>query len=226
MDQLKSERQVNIKTGKKMLEEKLSELGHELNDKSINVLMDGLEIFDSKPDEMYYKIGIGLIKLDAIKDILRKWHERPRTVPKEDDRHYYIIASCCHPIPGDSVIGFAASDGTVTVHKRTCKTANNLAAKFGDKIVSVKWDKELNSGSSYLARISLKGTDRIGMINDITRVTSTELNVNIRRFNLGTEDGIFDGHIDLYVHDIDDLENLMLKLRNIKGIESVVRKEL
>ena len=64
------------------------------------------------------------------------------------------------------------------------------------------------------------------MINDITRVTSTELNVNIRRFNLGTEDGIFDGHIDLYVHDIDDLENLMLKLRNIKGIETVVRKEL
>jgi hypothetical protein len=57
-----------------MLEEKLSEPGHELNDKSINVLMDGLEIFDSKPDEMYYKIGIGLIKLDAIKDILRKWH--------------------------------------------------------------------------------------------------------------------------------------------------------
>ena len=64
------------------------------------------------------------------------------------------------------------------------------------------------------------------MINDITRVTSTEHNVNIRRFNLGTEDGIFDGYIDLYVHDIDDLENLILKLKNIKGIESIVRKEL
>ena len=124
------------------------------------------------------------------------------------------------------MVGFKSSDGTITVHTRTCSNANNLAAKFGDKIVSVKWDQELNSGSSYLARISLKGTDRIGMINDITRVTSTELNVNIRRFNLGTEDGIFDGHIDLYVHDIDDLENLMLKLRNIKGIETVVRKEL
>ena len=64
------------------------------------------------------------------------------------------------------------------------------------------------------------------MINDITRVTSKGMNVNIRRINLGTEDGIFDGFIDLYVHDIDDLENLILKLKNIKGIESVARKEL
>jgi GTP pyrophosphokinase len=64
------------------------------------------------------------------------------------------------------------------------------------------------------------------MINDITAITSKDLNVNIRRFNLGTEDGIFDGFIDLYVHDIDDLENLILKLKNIKGIESVARTEL
>ena len=64
------------------------------------------------------------------------------------------------------------------------------------------------------------------MINDITKVTSKVMNVNIRRINLGTEDGIFDGFIDLYVHDIDDLENLILKLKNIKGIESVIRKEL
>jgi GTP pyrophosphokinase len=66
----------------------------------------------------------------------------------------------------------------------------------------------------------------MGMINDITRLTSKDLNVNIRRFNLGAEDGIFDGFIDLYVHDIDDLENLIMKLKNIKGIESVVRTEL
>ena len=227
MDQLKSERQVNIKTGKKMLEEKLSELGHELNDKSINVLMDGLEIFDSKPDEMYYKIGIGLIKLDAIKDILRKWHERPRTVPKEDDRHYYIIASCCHPIPGDSVIGFAASDGTVTVHKRTCKTANNLAAKFGDKIVIPKWDDHARSQNlAFLVRLSLNGFDKVGMINEITRYISLVMNVNIRSFSLSTENGVFDGHIELYVHDMGDLDTLIKQLHKIEGIQSVVRTDL
>ena len=64
------------------------------------------------------------------------------------------------------------------------------------------------------------------MINDITRVTSKGMNVNIRRINLGTENGIFDGFIDLYVHDIDDLENLILKLKNIKGIESVAKNKL
>ena len=227
MDQLKSERQVNIKTGKKMLEEKLSELGHELNDKSINVLMDGLEIFDSKPDEMYYKIGIGLIKLDAIKDILRKWHERPRTVPKEDDRQYYIIASCCHPIPGDSVIGFAASDGTVTVHKRTCKTANNLAAKFGDRIVIPKWDDHARSQNlAFLVRLSLNGFDKVGMINEITRYISLVMNVNIRSFSLSTENGVFDGHIELYVHDMGDLDTLIKQLQKIEGIQSVVRTDL
>ena len=207
MDQLKSERQANMKAGKKMLEDKLDELGYELNDKTLNILMDGLEIFDSKPDEIYYKIAIGLIKLDAIKDILRKWHERPRTVSKENDGHYYIIASCCHPIPGDSVIGFKASDGTITVHKRTCKTANNLAAKFGDRIVIPQWDDHVKSQNlAFLVRLSLNGFDKVGMINEITRYISLVMNVNIRSFSLSTENGVFDGHIELYVHDMSDLD--------------------
>ena len=92
--------------------------------------------------------------------------------------------------------------------------------------ISVKWATEENSENSYLARIYLKGTDRIGMINDITRITSKVLGVNIRRFNIGTEDGIFDGFIDLYVHDIDVLDRLISRLLKIRGIESVVKKEL
>ena len=230
LDQIKSERQTYIKIGKKMLEKRLKEIDKTLNDKVINSLMEEFEIFDSKPEEMYFKIGCGIISLDGLGEKLKKYfginRESYFVINNSDSNNKFILATCCTPILGESVVGFKSSDGTIIVHTRTCSNANNLAAKFGDKIVSVKWDKELNSGSSYLARISLKGTDRIGMINDITRVTSTELNVNIRRFNLGTEDGIFDGHIDLYVHDIDDLENLMLKLKNIKGIESVVRKEL
>ena len=230
LDQIKSERQTYIKIGKKMLEKRLKEIDKTLNDKVINSLMEEFEIFDSKPEEMYFKIGCGVISLEGLGEKLKKYfginRESYFVINNSDSNNKFILATCCTPILGESVVGFKSSDGTITVHTRTCSNANNLAAKFGDKIVSVKWDKELNSGSSYLARISLKGTDRIGMINDITRVTSTELNVNIRRFNLGTEDGIFDGHIDLYVHDIDDLENLMLKLKNIKGIESVVRKEL
>ena len=147
-------------------------------------------------------------------------------IKNSDEKHKFILASCCTPIRGESVVGFKASDGTITVHRRTCSNANNLAAKFGDKIVSVKWAEEENSDNSYLARVILKGTDRIGMINDITRLTSKDLSVNIRRLNIGTEDGIFDGFIDLYVRDISDLEKLILRLRNIQGIDTVVKTDL
>ena len=230
LDQIKTERQTYIKIGKKMLEKRLSEIGKSLNDKVINSLMEEYEIFDSKPEEMYFKIGCGMIILDELENKLKKYYGINResyfVISNSDTNNKFILATCCTPILGENVVGFKSSDGTITVHTRTCSNANNLAAKFGDKIVTVKWDKEMNSGSRYLARISIRGTDRIGMINDITRLTSKDLNVNIRRINLGTEEGIFDGFIDLYVHDIDDLENLMLKLRNIKGIETVERKEL
>lgn len=230
LDQIKSERQTYIKIGKKMLEKRLGEIGKTLNGKVINSLMEEFEIFDSKPEEMYFKIGCGLILLDDLENKLKKYYGINResyfVISNSDQSQKFVLATCCTPIMGESVVGFKSSDGTVTVHTRTCSNANNLAAKFGDKIVTVKWDKDMNSGSSYLARINLKGADRIGMINDITRVTSKGMNVNIRRINLGTENGIFDGFIDLYVHDIDDLENLILKLKNIKGIESVAKNKL
>ena len=230
LDSIKSQRQTYIKIGKKMLEKRLQEIGKTLTDKVIVSLMEEFEIFDSKPNDMYFKIGCGAISLDGLEDMLKKYfginRESYFVISNSDVNHKYILATCCTPILGESVVGFKSSDGTITVHTRTCKNANSLAAKFGDKIVTVKWDMDSNSGSSYLARISLKGTDRMGMINDITRLTSKDLNVNIRRFNLGAEDGIFDGFIDLYVHDIDDLENLIMKLKNIKGIESVARTEL
>ncbi|MBR5199887.1 MAG: bifunctional (p)ppGpp synthetase/guanosine-3',5'-bis(diphosphate) 3'-pyrophosphohydrolase [Bacteroidales bacterium] len=230
LDNIKSQRQTYVTIGKKMLEKQLAEIGRVMTDKVLNQLMEEFEIFDSKPEDLYFKIGCGAISLDGLENMLKKYHGINResyfVISNSDVNHKYILASCCTPILGESVVGFKSKDGTITVHTRACSNANNLAAKFGDKIVTVKWDMDSNSGSSYLARLSLKGTDRIGMINDITAITSKDLNVNIRRFNLGTEDGIFDGFIDLYVHDIDDLENLILKLKNIKGIESVARTEL
>ena len=230
LENIKSQRNTYVNIGKKMLEKRLEEIGKTLNDKIINSLMEEFEIFDSKPEEMYFKIGCGILSLDGLENMLKKYlginRESYFVISNSDVNHKYILATCCTPILGESVVGFKAADGTITVHTRTCRNANSLAAKFGDKIVTVKWDVDSNQGSSYLARLSLKGTDRIGMINDITAITSKDLNVNIRRFNLGTEDGIFDGFIDLYVHDIDDLENLIMKLKNIKGIDSVARTEL
>ena len=249
VDFLKGERQESVKIGKKMVQEQLEVLGYKFSDKIINMLMEGYEIFESKPDELYFRVGIGIIKLSNISEVLKKAHEQARRknnswsfpwfrqtkanekkedfiIDSNDDKHKYLIASCCNPIPGDSVVGFLASDGTVTVHKKSCPVANNLAAKFGDKIVMPKWEHAKNQNLTFLVRLSLKGFDRIGMINDITRYISFVLSVNIKKFCLGTEDGVFDGFIDLYVHDMGDLEKLTKKLEKIEGIQSVVRTDL
>jgi GTP pyrophosphokinase len=230
LDQIKSERQTYIKSGKSMLEERLRGIGKTLNDKVIRSLMEEFDIFDTKPEEMYFQIGCGAIVLDGLENKLKKYYginrESHFISSSKDENYKYVLATCCTPILGENVVGFKSSDGTITVHTRTCSNANNLAAKFGDKIVTVKWDQELNSGSNYLARIALKGTDRIGMMNDITKLISKAMNINIRRINVGAEDGIFDGFIDLYVHNITDLERLMNRLRKIDGMESVTKTEL
>ena len=230
LDSLKSQRQTIIAQGRTMLEEKLEAIGKKLNDKIMKSLMEEFEVFDTKPEELYFKIGSGLVSLEGLDEKLKKYQginkESYFIISNSDEKQKYVLASCCTPIRGESVIGFKASDGTITVHTRTCPNANSLAAKFGDKILTVKWADKENSGNHYLARIFLKGTDRMGMINDITKVTSKVMGVNIRRFNIGTEDGIFDGFIDLYVNDMENLENLIHKLLKIKGIESVTRKDL
>jgi GTP pyrophosphokinase len=227
---LKTQRQTTEKLGKLMLEEALLQIGRELTDKVVKSLMEEFDIFDTKPEEMYYKIGNGEISLDGLSEKLQKYHGINResyfVISNSDSNQKYILASCCTPIMGESVLGFRDSDGVITVHTRTCPNANNLAAKFGDQIVAVKWDQEANSANTYLARVSLKGTDRIGMINDITRITSKVLGVNIRRFNLGAEEGIFEGFIDLYVQNIAYLEKLITRLQKIKGIDSVVKTDL
>ena len=246
MDSLKSERQESVLIGKKMLKEQLEALGYTLSDKIINMLMTGYEVYDSRPDELYFRIGIGQIKLSSLSDVLKKAHEIKKSSSgifswfkkdkkdeedyviseNNDSKHKYVIAACCNPIPGDKVIGFLATDGTVTVHKSSCPNANSLASKFGDRIVVPKWEHAKTQNLSFLVRLSLKGFDRIGMINDITRYISFVMSVNIRKFCLGTEDGVFEGYIDLYVHEMNDLDKLIKRLQKIEGIQSVIRTDL
>lgn len=245
LDYMKSERMESVKAGKVMLEKQLEALGYKLNDKTVNMLMEGYEVFNTKPEELYFRIGAGLINLSDLPEVMKKiqdqkkagnsWFNWFKKEKKEEDfiipesgdaESKYVIATCCNPIPGDSIVGFVASDGTVTVHKRTCSIANNLASKFGDRIVIPKWENAEIHNLSFLVRLSLKGFDRIGMINDITRFISFVMSVNIRRFCLGTEDGVFEGYIDLYVHDMGDLDKLIRRLQRIEGIQSVIRTDL
>jgi len=135
----------------------------------------------------------------------------------------YIIAGCCNPIPGDEVVGYIDPANSIIVHKPKCPSAVRLMSSEGNRIIPVRWT--IHKLASFLARISINGIDRIGLINEVTNVISTELNVNIRNINVSVYDGIFEGTIDLYVHHTRDLNNLILQLSNVKGIASVKRIE-
>ena len=240
LDYLKGERQESINIGRKMVEEQLSAIGGKLNDSTVKAMLNGYEIFEDNADELYFRVGIGLLKLNNLEEIIRKseekqskswgfpWFKNKKNSyvinDESDTKHKYVIANCCNPIPGDSVVGFLASDGTVTVHKKSCSVANSIAAKHGDRIVMPVWEQAADR--SFLVRLSLKGVDRIGIINEISRYISLVMSVNIRKFCLGTEEGIFEGYIDLYVHDKEDLEKLIKKLNKIEGITSVVRSDI
>ena len=136
----------------------------------------------------------------------------------------FVIATCCHPIPGDPVIGFLSPDGTVTVHKKSCQVANTLAATSGDSIVVPKW--EADEMNAFPARISVTGIDRVGLLNEIPKYVSVIMKVNLRRLVFESQDSIFSGEMDLMVHEKADLERLLKMLQKIDGIQKVIRKNL
>ena len=144
---------------------------------------------------------------------------------KDDDGRQFIIATCCNPIPGDAVVGIKSPDGRITVHKKSCPVAEEIAATHGDWVVVPKW-LEAAEAKAFLVRISLKGLDRMGLLNEISRFLSLVMGANMRRLNLSADNGIFEGYIDLYVNSKDVLEKILKKLTTIEGIESVSRIDL
>ncbi|NOU16337.1 MAG: bifunctional (p)ppGpp synthetase/guanosine-3',5'-bis(diphosphate) 3'-pyrophosphohydrolase [Bacteroidales bacterium] len=142
---------------------------------------------------------------------------------QDEDPPSYIVAKCCNPIPGDEVIGFITPEENVIIHKATCVEAIRLMSQHGDRIVSAKWTT--HKVLSFLARIEVRGMDRIGILSELVKVISDELRVNIRKLHIDSHDGIFDSTIDLYVHNISDLNNLGMNVMKIKGIDSVKRVE-
>ncbi len=141
----------------------------------------------------------------------------------ENAEQSYEIAKCCNPIPGDEVIGYHSPEGTIIIHKPKCPTAIRIMSNEGNRIIAVKW--AIHKLVSFLARIHMNGIDRIGLVNDITNIISSELKVNMTNINISVKDGIFEGTIDIYVHHTKDLNNLILKISNINGIDSVKRVE-
>lgn len=135
----------------------------------------------------------------------------------------YIMAECCHPIPGDDVLGYIDENDQVIIHKRQCPVAAKLKSSYGNRIIATAWDT--HKTLSFLVYIYIKGIDGIGLLNEITQVISRQLNVNIRKLDIETNDGIFEGKIQLYVHDVDDVKAVCDNLRKIQNIKSVTRVE-
>jgi GTP pyrophosphokinase len=245
---IKAENKNRVERGKTIFEEKLK-----MNNVTPNsrVMRKLLEAYDTPTkEELYSKIGVDLITLDDLPKILKrnsknKWirywqlqlfgpKTRPATGKEQivsadlskknvnESTLNYKIARCCNPIPGDDVIGYLnPSNNVMQIHKSRCPNAVKLTANRSDLIVPVKWSTYKMFSS--LAKIAIQGIDRPDIYLQITKQITEELNVNIRTFNMASHDGIFEGTMELYVHDTNDLDNLMKQLRNLKGVESVIR---
>ena len=245
---MKSINKDNIQSGIDILKKKLSERNIILQARVIRKLISYYKM--NNKEELYNRIGIGLIDLEDLDKALKsnalvrdvqmwgiKLLSPLRNDQKIDKSKDYILeedidkgtvsfhtADCCHPIPGDNVVGVINSDGSVTVHKTSCNVFTDFAATNGDKLVSVKWSKHFIM--SYLTQIKIRGIDRLGILNEITKEISLVLEVNIRKIVIEAHDEVFEGYIDLYVHNTDDLDRLMERLGKIRGVESVLRTNI
>ncbi len=255
-DALKAELKNNMKERQIALDKALSDLGVTPQTRVFKKLLLAYDL--NNKDELYTKIGAGLIDLGGLEKILKKntenkfvkyWNlqfffgnsnkekENDSGQNKIDKKKDYLleenpidktltykVAECCNPIPGDPIIGFIDEENEVVIHKKVCPKAISLASWQGGKIVNAKWTK--HTILSFLARIDIKGIDRIGIVNDITRYITLVLSVNIRKIHFETHDGVFEGYIDLYVHNTEDLNVIMKRIQKIKGVESAIRVDV
>lgn len=248
---LKRERQNNIERGMRMLEAKMQELNIQLNGYTLRKVMPAYE--SRNKEELYTKIGAGIVDLKDLDNILKEnskrkilkfWtllipHKEKKEVGEElasDDvttvgtsekaggPQQFEVAACCHPIPGDKVIGYhdPVTD-KIIVHKASCDELNRLAAQHGKNIVKeeIRWSHE--KAMSYLVTAELRGIDRKGILLEVARIISDDFNINIREINIKSHAGIFEGNLSLYVKDAESLNAVLDKLRQIKGLETVKR---
>lgn len=245
-DALKEEKRKVAEEGKYMLQRKLENLGAAFS--SYN--NDLLTVFYKLPSQLdlFYKIAIKAIDLKELKEfqILGDKLELPKParpaveqkvepgqlpVLKKDveliifdessDRILYHLANCCKPIPGDDVFGFVTTGKGLTIHRTNCPNAAKLLSNYGHRVVKTKWAK--NKEISFLIGLKIVGIDDVGVIHKITNLISGELKVNINAMTIEASEGVFQGNIKVYVHDKEELELLLEKLRVLPGIEKVER---
>ncbi len=167
----------------------------------------------------YGKNGKGVSKPLSLFIVPEKFNRKKPIFITDDNITQYKFMHCCHPIPGDDILGFIDNKSQVEIHKRSCPVATKLKSSFGNRILDAKWD--MHKRLYFDATIHLKGIDRIGMLNEVTKVISEQMNVNIHKITLSSDEGIFDGIIELRVHDRDDVMEIINSLKKIDNMQKV-----
>ncbi|MDA7731559.1 RelA/SpoT family protein [Flavobacteriaceae bacterium] len=244
---LKEEKKLLAEDGKEILRRKLKQLKIKFDEKTINDLGIFLKLKTSL--DLFYRVGIGKVDNNELKKFANynnrlinffrkrisrkpsKFNQTEKEIRNnfdlivfgnEEDKLEYTLAKCCNAIPGDDVFGFVTVNEGIKIHKKTCSNALGLQSKFAYRILKSKWiDSSL---LDYSSTIRISGIDNLGIVNEITKVISNTLNINIKKMSFDTADNIFRGKITLKVKTRNILIDLIKRLKKINGIEKVVRE--
>ncbi len=246
-DALREEKKTIAEEGKYTLQRKLEGIGAVYNPFNIDQVMNYYKLnsqldllykiatknIDLKELKMFQVVGD---KIEAPKPLVTLSevvhdHNTPKPVSKKDseliifgessDQIKYTLAKCCNPIPGDDVFGFVSTGKGLIIHRTTCPNATQLLANYGHRVVKTKWAK--NKEISFLTGLSIIGLDDVGVVNKITNIISGELKINIAALTIESKEGLFEGTIKVYVHDKDELEALVDRIKSLNGIQQVNR---
>src|SRR5258706_1777502 len=246
-DSLKEEKRKVADEGKYTVQRKLEGLGVSMSQHNIDELVHWYKLPSNL--DLYYQVSVKNIDLKDLKDfkVLGDKIEAPRPVKiqqektdfiphhqvaarrdteliifgESSDRIVYNLANCCKPIPGDDVFGFITTGKGLTIHRTNCPNAAKLLASYGHRVVKTKWAK--NKEISFLTGLKIVGMDDVGVVNKITSLISGDLKINISAITIEAKEGLFEGNIKLYVHDKEELDELVQRLKDLPGIESVER---
>lgn len=243
-DALKEEKRKIAEEGKYILQKKLEGIGAQFHQHNIDELT--LYYKYNSPLDLFYNIAIKTIDLKELKEFTVhgdkiEFPKPVKTIPdtktdhdfknKKDseliifgessDKIMYNLGKCCNPIPGDDVFGFVSTGKGLIIHRTNCPNAAQLLANYGHRVVKTKWAK--NKEISFLTGIKVVGLDDVGVVNKITNIISGDLKINIAALTIESSEGIFEGTIKVFVHDKEELDNLVNRLRQLHGINSVTR---
>lgn len=244
---LKEEKKIIAEDGKEILRRKLKQLKITVNEKVVNELVNHFKLKTSL--DLFYRIGVGTIdnkmlkdfsaqRSNAIMSFIKNRIRKPTAAPdidkdeitakydmlvfgKEEEKLDYNLSTCCNPIPGDEVFGFVTINDGIKVHKKNCPNALSLQSNYAYRIMPAKW---IDSTQEFIALIKLTGIDNLGLVNDITKIISSNMHVNMKSISFDTEGGTFSGQIKVVVKHKNELDKLMEKLKKINGIEKVFRE--